>query len=591
MAHLLGAQNLSLSYPTKQVFDSVTLGISDGDRVGIVGRNGDGKSSLLGMLTGRVEPDSGQVTYRSDLRVGELTQRDELDGNISVGRSIVGDVEEYVWASDPRIRDVITGLVPDLDWEKPVGQLSGGQRRRVALAKLLVDEWEVIALDEPTNHLDIEGVNWLAEHLKNRWPKNTGGLLVITHDRWFLDEVATTTWEVHDQIVEPFEGGYAAYVLQRVERDRIAAATEAKRQNIMRKELAWLRRGAPARTSKPKFRIEAANELIANVPEPRNKIELSRLSMARLGKRVVDLLDVDVSYGDHQVLHGVNWKIAPGERSGILGANGAGKSTLLGLICGTIEASSGSVRRGKTVKFGVLDQQFSALAEIGTDRVREVLSRTQATFDIGGKELTPAQLLERLGFSSAHLSAFVNDLSGGQKRRLQLLMVLLSEPNVLVLDEPTNDVDTDMLAAMEDVLDTWPGTLLVVSHDRYLIERITDQQYAILGGTLRHLPGGVDEYLRLAKKLDDGEVPAPLAAEEPTKQLGPSSVDLRAQRKEIEAVERKIKRLSASQEKLEAQMEDHDPSDYVWLTEQGGKLVELQEQISELEDKWLELNV
>ncbi len=559
--------------------------------MGIVGRNGDGKSSLLGMLTGRVEPDSGQVTYRSDLRVGELTQRDELDGNISVGRSIVGDVEEYVWASDPRIRDVITGLVPDLDWEKPVGQLSGGQRRRVALAKLLVDEWEVIALDEPTNHLDIEGVNWLAEHLKNRWPKNTGGLLVITHDRWFLDEVATTTWEVHDQIVEPFEGGYAAYVLQRVERDRIAAATEAKRQNIMRKELAWLRRGAPARTSKPKFRIEAANELIANVPEPRNKIELSRLSMARLGKRVVDLLDVDVSYGDHQVLHGVNWKIAPGERSGILGANGAGKSTLLGLICGTIEASSGSVRRGKTVKFGVLDQQFSALAEIGTDRVREVLSRTQATFDIGGKELTPAQLLERLGFSSAHLSAFVNDLSGGQKRRLQLLMVLLSEPNVLVLDEPTNDVDTDMLAAMEDVLDTWPGTLLVVSHDRYLIERITDQQYAILGGTLRHLPGGVDEYLRLAKKLDDGEVPAPLAAEEPTKQLGPSSVDLRAQRKEIEAVERKIKRLSASQEKLEAQMEDHDPSDYVWLTEQGGKLVELQEQISELEDKWLELNV
>lgn len=590
MAHLLGAQNLSLSYPTKQVFDSVTLGISDGDRVGIVGRNGDGKSSLLGMLTGRVEPDSGQVTYRSDLRVGELTQRDELDGDISVGRSIVGDVEEYVWASDPRIRDVITGLVPDLDWDKPVGQLSGGQRRRVALAKLLVDEWDVIALDEPTNHLDIEGVNWLAEHLKNRWPKNTGGLLVITHDRWFLDEVATTTWEVHDQIVEPFEVGYAAYVLQRVERDRIAAATEAKRQNIMRKELAWLRRGAPARTSKPKFRIEAANELIANVPEPRNKIELSRLSMARLGKRVVDLLDVDVSYGDHQVLHGVNWKIAPGERSGILGANGAGKSTLLGLICGTIEASSGSVRRGKTVKFGVLDQQFSALAEIGTDRVREVLSRTQATFDIGGKELTPAQLLERLGFSSAHLSAFVNDLSGGQKRRLQLLMVLLSEPNVLVLDEPTNDVDTDMLAAMEDVLDTWPGTLLVVSHDRYLIERITDQQYAILGGTLRHLPGGVDEYLRLAKKLDDGEVPAPLAAEEPTKQLGPSSADLRAQRKEIEAVERKIKRLSASQEKLEAQMEEHDPSDYVWLTEQGGKLVELQEQISELEDKWLELN-
>ncbi len=591
MAHLLGAQNLSLSYPTKQVFDSVTLGISDGDRVGVVGRNGDGKSSLLGLLTGRLTPDSGQVTHRNGLRVGELTQRDELEGNDSVGQAIVGDVEEYVWASDPRIRDVITGLVPDLDWEKPVSELSGGQRRRVALARLLVGDWDVIALDEPTNHLDIEGVSWLARHLKNRWPRNTGGLLVVTHDRWFLDEIALSTWEVHDQIVEPFEGGYAAYVLQRVERDRIAAATEAKRQNIMRKELAWLRRGAPARTSKPRFRIEAANELIANVPEPRDKVELSRLSMARLGKRVVDLHNVSVSYGDRQILHDVNWKIAPGERTGILGANGAGKSTLLSLICGDIKASGGSVIRGKTVRFGVLDQQFSALKEIGTDRVREVLSRTKATFDIGGKELTPAQLLERLGFSSAHLSAYVNDLSGGQKRRLQLLMVLLSEPNVLVLDEPTNDVDTDMLAAMEDVLDTWPGTLLVVSHDRYLIERITDQQYAILNGTLRHLPGGVDEYLRLTERSGADDVPAPLAAEEPqAKTDGPSSAELRARRKQIEAVERRIKRLTASVEQLQAELEAHDPTDYVWLTEQGEKLQEAKAQLAEQEDLWLELS-
>lgn len=591
MAHLLGAQNLSLSYPTKQVFDSVTLGISDGDRVGVVGRNGDGKSSLLGLLTGRLTPDSGQVTHRNGLRVGELTQRDELEGNDSVGQAIVGDVEEYVWASDPRIRDVITGLVPDLDWEKPVSELSGGQRRRVALARLLVGDWDVIALDEPTNHLDIEGVNWLARHLKNRWPRNTGGLLVVTHDRWFLDEIALSTWEVHDQIVEPFEGGYAAYVLQRVERDRIAAATEAKRQNIMRKELAWLRRGAPARTSKPRFRIEVANELIANVPEPRDKVELSRLSMARLGKRVVDLHDVSVSYGDRQILHDVNWKIAPGERTGILGANGAGKSTLLSLICGDIKASGGSVIRGKTVRFGVLDQQFSALKEIGTDRVREVLSRTQATFDIGGKELTPAQLLERLGFSSAHLSAYVNDLSGGQKRRLQLLMVLLSEPNVLVLDEPTNDVDTDMLAAMEDVLDTWPGTLLVVSHDRYLIERITDQQYAILNGTLRHLPGGVDEYLRLTERSGADDVPAPLAAEEPqVKADGPSSAELRARRKQIEAVERRIKRLTDSVEQLQAELEAHDPTDYVWLMQQGEKLQEAKAQLAEQEDLWLELS-
>ena len=352
-------------------------------------------------------------------------------------------------------------------------------------------------LDEPTNHLDVEGITWLARHLKGRWPRSAGGLLVVTHDRWFLDEIATATWEVHDQLVEPFEGGYAAYVLQRVERDRQAATIEAKRQNLMRKELAWLRRGPPARTSKPKFRIDAANQLISDVPPPRDQLELSRLATARLGKDVVDLTDAGVSFGAKEVLRHVEWKVAPGERTAILGANGSGKSTLLGLIAGTLTPTAGRVKHGKTVKIAVLDQQFRELAEIAGELVREVLARARTSYQVDGKELTPAQLLERLGFAREHLSARVGELSGGQKRRLQLLLVLLSEPNVLILDEPSNDVDTDMLAALEDLLDSWPGTLLVVSHDRYFVERVTDQQYAIMDGRLRHLPGGVDEYLLL----------------------------------------------------------------------------------------------
>ena len=440
MAHLLGAEALHLEYPTRIVFDSVTLGVDTGDMIGIVGRNGDGKSSLLGMLAGTITPDAGRVTYRGGLRLGMLTQRDDLEDTATVGHSVVGDRPDYEWAGDARVRDIIAGLISDLDWQAPIGSLSGGQRRRVALAALLVEDWDLIILDEPTNHLDVDGIAWLARHLQNRWPKNSGALLLVTHDRWFLDEVCTKTWEVHDRIVEPFEGGYAAYVLQRVERDRIAAATEAKRQNLMRKELAWLRRGAPARTSKPKFRIEAANQLIADVPEVRNPIELKKMATARLGKDVVDLLDVSVSFGDRKILDDVTWRIGPGERTGILGPNGAGKSTLLGLIAGTLEPSTGRVKRGKTVEVGVLDQQFTDLAEIGGRRVRDVLAEAKTTFTIEGKDFTPAQLLERLGFAREHLSARVNDLSGGQKRRLQLLLLLMSEPNVIILDEPNNSM-------------------------------------------------------------------------------------------------------------------------------------------------------
>jgi len=585
VAHLLGAEALHLEYPTRVVFDSVSLGVDEGDRIGIVGRNGDGKSSLLRLLSGRIEPDGGRVTRRGGVRMGVLDQSDTLDPSLSVGHAVVGDRAEHEWAGDPAVRDVIAGLVPDVPWDRPVGTLSGGQRRRVALAALLVEDWDVIALDEPTNHLDVEGISWLADHLGRRWAPTAGGLLVITHDRWFLDEVATTTWEVHDGVVDPFEGGYAAYVLQRVERDRQAAAAEAKRQNLMRKELAWLRRGAPARTSKPKFRIEAANQLIADVPPLRDRLELNRLATARLGKDVVDLLDVSVAFGDKQVLRNVEWRIGPGERTGILGANGAGKSTLLALVAGTLEPDSGRVKRGKTVRLAMLDQQFSQLAEIEGDRVREVLARTRASYVVDGKELTPAQLLERLGFAREHLSARVGELSGGQKRRLQLLLVLLSEPNVLILDEPTNDVDTDMLAAMEDLLDSWPGTLLVVSHDRYLLERVTDQQYAIVDGRLRHVPGGVEEYLQLRRGAQEQPAAAPGAPREQ-----PRGAEVHAARKELAATERRLDRLTGEVDAVHERMAGHDPSDYEGLAALTEELRGLEAQVAELEERWLELS-
>ncbi|MGC0250192.1 ABC-F family ATP-binding cassette domain-containing protein [Pseudactinotalea sp. Z1748] len=592
-AHLLGAEGLRLEYPTRVVFESVTLGLEEGDRIGIVGRNGDGKSSLLGMLSGQIEPNAGRVTRRGGVRFGVLDQRDDLDPEETVGRSIVGDGPEHEWARDARARDVIGGLASDIPWETRIADLSGGQRRRVALAALLVSDWDLLALDEPTNHMDVEGVAWLAEHLKRRWAKSAGGLLVITHDRWFLDEVCTQTWEVHDGIVEPFDGGYASYVLQRVERDRMAAASEAKRQNLMRKELAWLRRGAPARTSKPKFRIDAANQLIEDVPPARNPIELQRLAVARLGKDVVDIEDVSVSFGDHEVLRDITWRLAPGERTGVLGANGAGKSTLLGLICGTLQPTTGRVKHGKTVRIGVLDQQFSQLAEIGGDRVREVLARTRTTFTIDGKDHTPAQLLERLGFSREHLSARVEDLSGGQKRRLQLLLLLLGEPNVIALDEPTNDVDSQMLTAMEDLLDSWPGTLIVVSHDRYLLERVTDQQYAILDGRLRHVPGGVDEYLRLRQAQVTTQTDRPDLARTTSDSEDASALSgaaRRAAQKEFSAIERRLVKMAGSIEAVHQRLADHDQSDYEGLQQHTDKLRELEAEVAQLEERWLELS-
>jgi ABC transport system ATP-binding/permease protein len=588
VAHLLGAEAVHLEYPTRVVFKSMTVGVSDGDRIGIVGRNGDGKSSLLGSLTGRVAPDSGRVTQRSGLRVGALSQADTLDSASTVGWTLVGERPEHEWAGNPRIRDVVSGLVADLGWDTRIGTLSGGQRRRVQLAALLVGDWDVIALDEPTNHLDIEGITWLADHLRQRWARTIGGLLLVTHDRWFLDEVATTTWEVHDGIVEPFEGGYAAYVLQRVERDRIAATAEAKRQNLMRKELAWLRRGPPARTSKPKFRIDAANQLIADVPPLRNTVELAKLAIARLGKDVVDLLDVSVSFDGQPVLRDVEWRIGPGERSGIVGANGAGKSTLLGLITGAVQPDSGKVKRGKTVQSAILDQRDDDLMPLAGDRVADVLGRLRTDYQVDGREVTAAQLLERLGFAGDQLSARVGELSGGQRRRLQLMLTLLAEPNVLLLDEPTNDVDTEMLAATEDLLDSWPGTLIVVSHDRYLLERVTDQQYAILDGRLRHLPGGVDEYLRLAAQAAPQRAAAPATSASRPQAI--SGAELRATEKEIAAIDRRLARLADQIAAKHQELAEHDQSDHVGITRLTQELRGLEDDVAGMENRWLELS-
>jgi ATPase subunit of ABC transporter with duplicated ATPase domains len=625
MAHLLGAESLHLEYPNRVVFDRVTIGLDEGQRIGVVGRNGDGKSSLLRLLSGRLEPDGGRVTRRNGITLGMLDQADELPDDSVVSRLIVGDRAEHEWAGDARVRDVIEGLVGGIPWSATVGELSGGQRRRVALAALLVGDWDILFLDEPTNHLDVEGIAWLAAHLKRRWSANAGGLIVVTHDRWFLDEICTDTWEVHDRLIEPFEGGYAAYILQRVERDRMAAASESKRQNLMRKELAWLRRGAPARSTKPKFRMDAAYELIENEPPPRDTVSLAAMAMQRLGKDVVDIENVSVSYPDTSVpepvegprpmktvLDDVTWLIAPGERTGILGVNGAGKSTLLGLVSGTVQPTTGRVKRGTTIKVSFLTQQLAELEDIWEDRVSDVLKRQKSTYVSGGKEMTPAQLLERVGFQSAQLSTRVKELSGGQKRRLQLLLIILDEPNVLILDEPTNDLDTDMLAAIEDLLDSFAGTLLVVSHDRYLIERVTDQQYAVLGGKLKHLPRGVEQYLELrSRKVAEAlEAPRPSRASGTGSSSGTGSgagtgsasvaealeaprlkgAELRNAEKEFAAAGRKIEKLQGQIAQQHLTLAEHDQSDYTGLGVLSTELAALESSLAEVETRWLELS-
>ncbi|BAK43445.1 hypothetical protein EGYY_02050 [Eggerthella sp. YY7918] len=617
MAFLLGCEKVRVEFPTKTVFESVSLGVDEGDRIGIVGRNGDGKSTLLALLAGALEPDDGRVLRNGAVRVGMLGQTDSLDPEVTVGEAIVGDMPEYEWAGDARIRDIIAGLARDIPWDARVGALSGGQRRRVDLVRLLIGDWDVLALDEPTNHLDVRAITWLAGHLKSRWRAGQGALLVVTHDRWFLDEVCLRMWEVHDRTVEPFEGGFSAYIMQRVERDRLAVLAEQKRQNELRRELAWLSRGARARATKPKFHVAAAQALIADVPPLRDELALKRMAMARLGKQVVDLEHVTVRFDGREVpvLDDVDWIIGPGDRYGIVGENGTGKTTLLRVIQGLQAPTSGRVKIGQTVRFAVLSQHLDDLTRFGNDRVRQVIGRYSRRTMLDGKEMTPAQLLEKLGFSRADLNEPVCDLSGGQKRRLALMLILLDEPNVLILDEPGNDLDTDMLAVVENLLDSWPGTLLLVTHDRYLMERVTDHQFALMDGKLRHLPGGVDEYLKLADereatwsgkgagsaqslkqsslrcgtRLVDTASPlasTSLAADSTSASL--SGGEIRTLRKLMQSNERKMETLKGKIDDVRAQMAAADPTDFTALGDFQSQINDLQSQIDILEEEWLE---
>ena len=600
MAFMLGCEKVRVDFPTKTVFESVSLGVDEGDRIGIVGRNGDGKSTLLSVMAGMLEPDDGRVLRNGAVRVGVLGQFDKLNDEDTVERAVVGDIPEYEWAGDARIRDIIAGLASDIPWDAKVGTLSGGQRRRVDLVRLLIGDWDILALDEPTNHLDVRAITWLANHLKNRWRAGQGALLVVTHDRWFLDEVCTRMWEVHDRVVEPFEGGFSAYILQRVERDRLAALAEEKRQNALRRELAWLARGPKARGTKPKFRVDAAHELIADVPPLRNELELKRMAMARLGKQVVELKNVTVRFDGKPapVLDGVDWIIGPGDRYGIVGANGVGKTTLLKVIQGVQAPTSGFVKIGKTVKFAVLSQHLDNLTRFGDDRVRQVISNYTRRMMLDGKEMTPAQLLEKLGFSRADLNEPVCDLSGGQKRRLALMRILLDEPNVLILDEPGNDMDTDMLAAIEELLDAWPGTLLLVTHDRFLMERVTDHQFALVDGHIRHLPRGVDEYLEMSahapKPVAHAKAPQGAAACEGAKAAaagdGPqlSGGEIRELKKRMRSCENKTNTLRGKIEQAQADMAAADPSDFEALGKFQQQINDFQAQIDELDEQWLE---
>lgn len=716
----LGLEHVSLAFATKTVFTDVTQGVFEGDRIGIVGRNGDGKSTLLKLLDGTQEPDSGRVTRRNGLTFGMLTQRDALDDNATLREAALEGREDYEWASQQQSREIVEALLGGMNLDAKIGSLSGGQRRRADLARLLLKDWDILALDEPTNHLDVITIHWLAEHLKNRWSRGTGALLLVTHDRWFLDEVCESMWEVHDGQIEPFEGGYSAYMLQRVERDRQADVRETKRRNLARKELAWLSRGARARSTKQKFHVKAATELIADVPPMRNTLELKQMATARLGKQVVDLIDVtqvydreqgayadidpdaaalaasarsastvdvvepmvqepqvfgsvtiavddaddprlasafgaragevaaehglthhepageinalrgtrddadaeetsaavEITVSGRKILDDVTWLIGPGDRFGIVGANGAGKSTLLKILDGTLTPTAGRVNIGKTVRFAVLSQRLDELEKLGKYKVKEVLSRYKPSYIVDGKEVTPGQLMERLGFEAAQLMTPIRDLSGGQKRRMQLLLILLDEPNVLIMDEPGNDLDTDMLAVMEDLLDTWPGTLIVVSHDRYLLERVTDEQFALIGGKVRHLPGGVQDYLDMVEQLKRGEDPlglegaaggpatggdsaangggsadaasaATTTEPEAPKLSGKAYAD--ASRR-VSAIERKLEKIATQKEQIEAQMAAHDPSDYAGLNELNGQLQALAAESDGLEAEWLDLS-
>ncbi|GAA2559954.1 ABC-F family ATP-binding cassette domain-containing protein [Streptomyces koyangensis] len=595
--NLVNVEAVSKVYGTRALLDGVSLGVSEGDRIGVVGRNGDGKTTLIRMLAKLEEADTGRVTHSGGLRLGVLTQHDSLDPAATVRQEIIGDLADHEWAGDAKIRDVLTGLFGGLDLpgfpeglETVIGPLSGGERRRIALAKLLIGEPDLIILDEPTNHLDVEGISWLAGHLRAR----RSALVCVTHDRWFLDQVCTRMWDVQRGDVHEYEGGYSDYVFARAERERRAATEETKRQNLMRKELAWLRRGAPARTSKPRYRIEAANELIADVPPPRDTSELMKFASARLGKTVFDLEDVTVQAGPKVLLQHLTWQLGPGDRIGLVGVNGAGKTSLLRTLTeaartgGEAQPVAGKVVVGKTVKLAHLSQEVAELDP--ATRVLEAVQQVKDRVDLGkGREMTAGQLCEKFGFTKEKQWTPVGDLSGGERRRLQILRLLMDEPNVLFLDEPTNDLDIETLTQLEDLLDGWPGSMIVISHDRFFIERTTDRVFALLGdGALRMLPRGVDEYLERRRRMAETEGPsAPVPAQQAERKEKPAA-DQRAAKKELQRLERQLDKISTREQKLHAQIAEN-ATDFAKVAELDAELRQLVGERDELEMRWLEL--
>ncbi|MGW2179042.1 ABC-F family ATP-binding cassette domain-containing protein [Streptomyces sp. NPDC001732] len=598
--NLVNVEQVSKVYGTRALLDGVSLGVSEGDRIGVVGRNGDGKTTLIRMLARLEEADGGRVTHSGGLRLGVLTQHDSLDPRATIRHEVIGDLADHEWAGSAKIRDVLTGLFGGLalpgfehGLDTVIGPLSGGERRRIALAKLLIAEQDLIVLDEPTNHLDVEGISWLAGHLRAR----RSALVCVTHDRWFLDQVCTRMWDVQRGTVHEYEGGYSDYVFARAERERIAATEEAKRQNLMRKELAWLRRGAPARTSKPRYRIEAANELIADVPPPRDTSELMRFANARLGKTVFDLEDVTVQAGPKTLLAHLTWQLGPGDRIGLVGVNGAGKTSLLRALAdaartqGDVQPVAGKIVVGKTVRLAYLSQD---VAELDPNlRVLEAVQQVRDRVDLGkGREMTAGQLCEQFGFTKEKQWTPVGDLSGGERRRLQILRLLMDEPNVLFLDEPTNDLDIETLTQLEDLLDGWPGSMIVISHDRFFIERTTDRVMALLGDrTLRMLPRGIDEYLERRQRIEEAATPsaAPAPAKEkaaPAATLSPQAA--RAAKKELQKVERQLDKISTRETTLHAQIAEH-ATDFEKVAQLDAELRELVAERDELEMRWLEL--
>lgn len=592
--NLVNVEAVSKVYGTRALLDSISLGVSEGERIGVVGRNGDGKTTLIRMLAKLEEPDTGRVTQSGGLRLGVLTQHDSLDPTATIRHEVIGDLADHEWAGNAKIRDVLTGLFGGLDLagfpqglDTVIAPLSGGERRRIALAQLLIADQDLLVLDEPTNHLDVEGIAWLARHLQAR----RSALVVVTHDRWFLDQVCTRMWDVQRGAVYEYEGGYSDYVFARAERERIAATEESKRQNLMRKELAWLRRGAPARTSKPRYRIEAANELIADVPPPRDTSELMKFASARLGKTVFDLKDVSIQAGPKVLLKHLTWQLGPGDRIGLVGVNGAGKTSLLRALAdaqssdGEIQPLAGRITAGKTVRLAYLSQDVTELPP--ALRVLEAVQQIRDRVDLGkGREMTAGQLCEQFGFGKEKQWTPVGDLSGGERRRLQLLRLLMDEPNVLFLDEPTNDLDIETLTQLEDLLDGWPGSMVVISHDRFFIERTTDRTFALLGdASLRMLPRGIDEYLERRQAMIEAAAPAPTeSAVAKVKSAG----EARATQKELQRIERRLDKVSDSERRLHAQIAEN-ATDFEKVGKLDAELRALMNEREELEMRWLEL--